>query len=202
MWRFSLRLFVAAFILVAVITLLVGTNRPGSSSRKVAREIELIYQGLEVPLRVIDLTELPPEIFQPSAYANKPASFQVFADAILQAEGLIVVTPEYNGSVPGVLKYFIDMLKFPESFEQRPVCFVGLGAGMWGALRPVEQLQLIFGYRNAFLYPQRVFMPKIVELLDSSGRLKDPELIERLTEQAVGFVDFVQKVKGVRLKKS
>ena len=41
--------------------------------------------------------------------------------AVLQAEGLIVVTPEYNGSLPGVLKYFIDMLKFPESFEQRPV---------------------------------------------------------------------------------
>ena len=49
------------------------------------------------------------------------------------------------------------MLKFPESFEKRPVCFTGLGAGIWGALRPVEQLQAIFGYRNAYLFPERVF---------------------------------------------
>jgi len=110
------------------------------------------------------------------------------------SSGLVVVTPEYNGSLPGVLKYFIDMLKFPESFERRPVCFVGLAAGMWGALRPVEQLQAIFGYRNAYLYPERVFMPKINDLLDANGRLKDPELVERLRAQQKGFIEFVKQL--------
>jgi NAD(P)H-dependent FMN reductase len=106
-----------------------------------------------------------------------------------------VVTPEYNGSVPGVLKYFIDMLQFPESFEQRPVCFTGLAAGIWGALRPVEQLQAIFGYRNAYIFPGRVFLPQINSLLDESGKLKDAELLDRLHKQAEGFVDFVEKLK-------
>ena len=183
-----------------MITLIIGTNRPGSNSRKVAAHLEEAYAELKVPLRVLDLATLPPEIFSPNSYAEKPASFVPFADAILQSAGLHIVTPEYNGGVPGVLKYFIDMLKFPESFDRRPVCFVGVAAGIWGALRPVEQLQGIFGYRNAHIYPERVFLPQVNGLLDDQGRLKDAELIGRLQKQASGFVDFVEAVKGVKLR--
>ena len=115
------------------------------------------------------------------------------AQSILESSGLVVVTPEYNGSMPGVLKVFIDHLKFPESFEARPVCFVGLSAGMWGALRSVEQLQQIFGYRNAYLFPERVFMPGIGKLLNEAGQLTDPELLKRLHQQVRGFAGFVSR---------
>jgi len=183
-----------------MIALIVGTNRPGSNTRKVAAQIENVYAELKVPLHVLDLAKLPPEIFSPTSYAEKPESFQPFADAILKSDGLHVVTPEYNGSVPGVLKYFIDMLKFPESFERRPVCFTGLAAGMWGALRPVEQLQAIFVYRNAHVFPERVFMPQINDLLDASGKIKDAELFARLKAQAADFAEFAEKLKGVKLR--
>lgn len=176
-----------------MIHLLAGTNRPGSNTRKVAANIKAIYEELKTPLKVIDLAELPPEIFDPSSYGAKPEAFRPFADSILESSGLVVVTPEYNGGPPGVLKYFIDMLKFPESFEARPVCFVGLSAGQWGALRPVEHLQQIFGYRNAYLFPRRVFLPGINGLLDDTGRLKDDELRQRLKDQAQGFIEFVKK---------
>ena len=176
--------------------MIVGTNRPGSNTRKVAAELEGIYGELGVQLEVLDLAQMPPEIFSPSSYAQKPKTFLPFSEAILRASGLVLVTPEYNGGMPGVLKFFIDMLKFPESFERRPVCFVGLAAGMWGALRPVEQLQGIFSYRSAHLYPDRVFLPKINELLSAEGRLTDPEILERLKTQAKGFIEFVQRIKG------
>jgi NAD(P)H-dependent FMN reductase len=183
-----------------MITLIVGTNRPESNTRKVARHVESIYSSLKVQLHVLDLANLPPEIFSPTSYAEKPAAFRPFSEAILKSSGLVVVTPEYNGGIPGVLKYFIDMLKFPESFIERPVCFIGLAAGMWGALRPVEQLQAIFGYRNAFLYPNRVFLPGVGDLIDDKGALTDADLLDRLKTQAVGFVDFVEKLKGVKLR--
>jgi NAD(P)H-dependent FMN reductase len=182
-----------------MITLIVGTNRPGSNTRKVAAHIENFYAELKVPLHVLDLAKLPPEIFSPTCYAEKPKSFQPFADAVLQSDGLHVVTPEYNGSIPGVLKYFIDMLKFPESFEHRPACFTGLGAGMWGALRPVEQLQAIFGYRNAHIYPVRVFLPQINSLLDASGKIKDAELRDRLKSQIEGFAKFSEHLKTLKI---
>ena len=183
-----------------MIILIIGTNRPGSNTRKVAAHVEEIYAELKVPLQVLDLAQLPPEIFAPSSYAEKPRAFQPFAEAVLRSAGLHLVTPEYNGGIPGVLKYFIDMLKFPESFMNRPVCFVGLAAGMWGALRPVEQLQAIFGYRNAFIYPNRVFLPAINDLLDSQGRLQDAELLDRLKSQVNGFIDFVEKLKALKLR--
>src|SRR5580704_15261034 len=122
-----------------MIVIISGTNRPGSNTRKITAHVETVYKSLGVPFQLLDLAHLPPEIFWPSSYAEKPAAFKKFTDAILAADGLVVVSPEYNGGIPGVLKYFIDMLPFPESLEHRLVCFVGLSAGMWGALRPIEQ---------------------------------------------------------------
>lgn len=183
-----------------MITLISGTNRADSNTRKVTAEIEAIYRDLKVQTQVLDLTQLPAELFMPTAYAAKPAAFQPFSDAVLASDGLVVVTPEYNGSMPGVLKYFIDMLKFPESFEQRPVCFAGVAMGMYGALRPIEQLQQIFGYRNAFIYPNRVFVAGVHKQLDDAGKLTDPELRGRFIQQAEGFVSFVEKLKGKTLR--
>ena len=182
-----------------MILIISGTNRPGSNTHKIAALVETAYQTHGVKTQLLDLAELPAEIFLPSAYAAKPAGFEKFTAPILAADGLVIVTPEYNGGLPGILKYFIDMLPFPESFEHRPVCFVGLAAGLWGALRPVEQLQAIFGYRNAFIFPERVFMPGINKLLDSAGLFTNPEMETRLQNQAAGFVAFVEKLQGKKL---
>lgn len=143
------------------IAILSGTNRPGSNTAKIAAHLDAIYRALGQPTIMIDLAALPAEIFSPSSYADKPASFAPFSEAVLGCSGLHVVTPEYNGGIPGVLKYFIDMLKFPESFEHKPVCFTGLAAGMWGALRPVEQLQAIFAYRNAYIFLSASLCPSL-----------------------------------------
>jgi NAD(P)H-dependent FMN reductase len=182
-----------------MIVIVSGTNRPGSNTRKVAARIEAIYQTSGVKAHLLDLAELPPEMISPNAYAEKPEGFKRFTGAILAADGLVVVTPEYNGGVPGILKFFIDMLPFPESFDQRPVCFVGLAAGVWGALRPVEQLQAIFGYRNAYIFPERVFMPGINKLLDETGGFTSPDIEKRLANQAAGFVSFVKALHAKNL---
>jgi chromate reductase len=182
------------------IVILSGTNRPGSNTRKVAVRVEAIYQSLGVKVQLLDLAEMPPEIFSPASYAAKPAGFSRFIDAILGTDGLVVVTPEYNGGFPGVLKYFIDMLPFPESLQERPVCFVGLSAGIWGALRSVEQLQAIFVYRSAIVFPERVFMPGIRGLLNEAGRFTNQEMETRLQTQAAAFVKFVETMRGTKLR--
>src|ERR1041384_4511088 len=183
--------------MVAIIS---GTNRPNSNTRKVTARVEAIYKSLGVEFQLLDLADRPPEIFSPASYAKKPAAFKKFTDAILASDGVVIVTPEYNGGVPGVLKYFIDMLPFPESFEHRPVCFVGVAMGIWGALRPIEQLHAIFGYRNAFIFPERVFMPGIGKLLDASGQFVGAEIPKRLGAPAAGFTAFVEKLRGKKLR--
>jgi NAD(P)H-dependent FMN reductase len=80
------------------------------------------------------------------------------------------------------------------------VCFVGLAAGIWGALRPVEQLQAIFGYRNAYIFPDRVFLPGIDKLLDASGTFANEDMEKRLTRQAEGFASFVETLRAKKLR--
>jgi hypothetical protein len=61
---------------------------------------------------------------------------------------------------------------------------------------------MIFGYRNAFLYPERVFLPKINDLLNDHGAFTDSEIPERIKAQATGFIDFVERLKGVKLRQT
>ena len=177
-----------------MITLISGTNRPDCNTLKVARIVESLLRDLGEEVRFLNLQKLPPAIFDPSSYAGKPPEFAPFQEAILEAQGILVVTPEYNGSFPGVLKYFIDMLKFPESLSGVPAGFVGLAAGEWGALRSIEQIELIFQYRSAHLYGRRVFLKGIHRLLDEQGQLKDAALAERLATMVLGFVEFARSV--------
>ncbi len=182
-----------------MICLIAGTNRPQSQTLRVTRILEKRYKALGVATQVLDLNGLPSEIFLPSAYTEKPHSFAPYSDAVLKADGLVVVTPEYNGSFPGVLKLFIDMLKFPESFERKPVAFVGLAAGMWGALRSVEQLEGIFKYRNAFLFNERVFLPRVETQLnadDSFTQALTGQLVESQVKNFVSYVEQVKKLHG------
>lgn len=181
------------------ILILSGTTRPSSNTSRIAAKVAEIYSALRVPARLLCLSDLPPVAFTPEALNQRPPELKKMTDAVLRASGVVVITPEYNGSFPGMLKHFIDLLPFPEAFERRPVCFIGVAAGRWGASRAVEQLQSIFCYRKAFLYPDPVFLPAIDELLDKSGLLKDPEIEERLKKQAAGFVAHVQRVSMVSL---
>lgn len=177
-----------------MIVLLIATNRPDSNTAKVAAHVAEIYATKGHKLHVVDLHQLPPEIFSPSSYAEKPASFAPFQEAISKASGIVIVTPEYNGGIPGVFKYFLDMLKFPESFNGVPVAFVGIAAGIWGALRPVEQIEDILIYRRAVIFSERVHVSGVNGHLDEKGRVKTSELVERLDKQADGFIKFVTQL--------
>ena len=109
-----------------MIALIVGTNREGSLSSVLTYWLAGVYKELGIDYKILDLTCLPLEIFSPKAYLEKPEKVKEFTEIILESSGIVVVTPEYNGSMSGALKLFIDMLPFPESFENRPICYVGI----------------------------------------------------------------------------
>ncbi|MCC5876290.1 MAG: NAD(P)H-dependent oxidoreductase [Candidatus Sumerlaeia bacterium] len=181
-----------------MIEVIAGTNRPGSNTLKVANIIKGLYEAAGEKAQVVDLGKLPQEIYAPTSYGEKPAGFATFQDRILAAKGLHVVVPEYNGSYPGALKYFIDMLKFPESFEHRPVAYTGVAAGLWGGFRAVEQLQLVFGYRNAYNLPERVWIPGIHAKLNEAGtEITDAKVLDMLKGQVKEFVAFTKRNEGI-----
>jgi NAD(P)H-dependent FMN reductase len=182
-----------------MITIISGTNRANNNSIKVSTHVADVYRRMGEAVEVLDLQKLPPEAFLPEVYAEKPASLTgPFTEKVLSADGLVVVVPEYNGSFPGILKHFIDLLPFPQSFNCRPVAFIGLAAGYHGALRPVEQLQMVFAYRNAHLFNRRVFIPSVHKALAGDGSIQDEDLVRRLDEQAQHYVKFIQSLKAIQ----
>lgn len=175
-----------------------GTDRADSNTLKVSRYIQSLYKEAGEDVGLIDMREIRGELSQGPHYGkDQPAGLQAEVDKVVKSDGLIVVCPEYNGSMPGILKYYIDHMKFPDSFEYRPVCFVGLG-GMFGGMRPVEHLQQVFGYRNAFIYPQRVFLMNVHKVV-KDGVLVDSLMQDLLKAQVKGFQAFCKALKNAGL---
>ena len=177
-----------------MIVIISGTNRDGSLSSVFSNALNEIYQKKGIDSKVLELSELPPETFSPSAYTEKPEKVQDFTNEILNASGLVIVVPEYNGSMPGALKLFIDLLPYPDSFECRPICYIGIASGQFGALRPVEHLQQVFGYRNAYNFPKRVFVPAVHNVASRGNGINDSELESRLAGQADDFIEFCRSL--------
>ena len=172
-----------------MIEIVAGTNRPGSKTIQLAQIIRGLYDLAGAPAQILDLAALPVEIFQPASYKTKPAAFAPFQERILACKGIHMVVPEYNGSFPGALKYFIDMLKFPESLEHRPIAYTGLADGLWGGFRAVEQLQMVCNYRNAYGLPERVWFPHIGKKMQDN-RITDEFLFGLLRDQVERFIKF------------
>lgn len=176
------------------IVVVCGTNREGALSRLLAQEAAETYRRLGQDVDLLDMAELPVEAMLPTAYKRPSAELTALVNRFMTSDAAVFVIPEYNGSYPGILKLFIDMLPYPASFENRPCAFIGLAAGQFKSLRAVEHFQQVAAYRHAYIYPRRLFIgDSFQQFID--GKLKDDELTTRLADQAAGFLKFAQAVK-------
>jgi NAD(P)H-dependent FMN reductase len=182
-----------------VILIIAGTDRKNSNTRKIANHVQALFTENGAETQLLDLAELQQSSMGGPYYGKAvgPDALVRAQELVLNADGIYVCVPEYNGSMPGALKYFIDHWKYPDAFEFRPFALCGLGT-TWGGLRPVEHLQGVFGYRNAFIYPERVFLREIYKIMQD-GALTDPFLLDLLRKQVQGFLAFVNALKAAGL---
>lgn len=174
-----------------------GTDRPDSNALRISRYLKKRYSAYnEVVPEIIDLQDFPVEEIAGGRYGKDLPLIEAFHEPVLTADGLVVVCPEYNGGYPGILKLFIDYLPFPSAFEKKPVCFVGEANGAFGALRAVEQLQQVFAYRNAYIFPERVFIPRVNENFDREEGIKDAFQRQLLENQIRNFVQYISDLKS------
>ena len=183
------------------ITIVSGTDRPGSNTRQVT---DYIYRRLselsgssqsatspQLDLTILDLVDYPTADVAGGVYGKTPSSVDAFHQPFLDADGIIFVLPEYNGSFPGILKLFIDYLPHPEALKGVPVGYVANASGYFGGLRAVEQLQMVCGYRYALSFEERVFIPAVHKEFDPEKGISDPfrqSLMESFIERFPQFV--------------
>lgn len=175
------------------IHILSSTDRPGSNALKVSKYVNR-YLSDSADTKVFSLRDYPFEDIVGGRYGEDISSVQKFNKAFLDADGFLFVVPEYNGGFPGVLKFFIDYLPFPDAMFKKPVSFIGEAAGSFGALRPVEHLQQILAYRKALIYTERMFISGVNDNFDGEKGMKSDMLQGLLEDQLNGFVEFVGKL--------
>ena len=176
------------------IVIVPGTNRAGSNSLHLARQVQSDYMTLGCSTDLLEL-DLEADFLAASAYQHHTSAITSRVERFLKSDGVVFVIPEYNGSYPGVLKLFVDMLPDKTSFNARPCAFIGIAAGQFQALRAVEHFQGVAGYRNAYMFPNRVFVGGVHKVIGPDQKLNDLALVERLQAQAKGFVGFITALK-------
>ena len=126
-----------------------------------------------------------------------PLVVTALKDRIATADGLLIVSPEYNNSIPGVMKNAIDWLSRPGTdiarvFAGRPVAVIGATPGLGGtALGQAAWLPVLRTLRMLPWFGDRLGVPNAGKVFDASGRLIDDAIRTRLEAFVKGFVAFV-----------
>jgi chromate reductase len=176
---------------------IVGSLRKESFSLKVANALaKLAPTSLK-----LDVTTLGGiSFFNQDLEAAPPADWLAFREKLQKSSGVLFVTPEYNRSIPGVLKNAIDVASRPygkSSFLGKPIGIVGNAPGALGGVSAVKHLQGILpGIAGPILGQPEIYLNGIGDAFDDKGQLTK-EAVQKVLQQYIdAFAAFVEKQNG------
>jgi len=156
------------------IPVILGTTRKGRMSAHAARfMVEQIERRQDVTTDLIDLSKLPAPIDDAGESIKDPA----FAEKMTMADALVLVTPEYNHSFPGLLKHVLDSCL--KEYIHKAAGIVGVSAGPFGGARAIQDFLPVIrelGLVNIFW---DVNFGNVATVFDASGKLLDEAFIKR-----------------------
>ncbi|MCT8136909.1 NAD(P)H-dependent oxidoreductase [Anaerobacillus sp. CMMVII] len=167
---------------------LVGSTRKNSTTRKATEIVvkELEEQGITV--EIIHFAEVKLPIYEEElAKINPPKVVQDFIEQIANADGFILASPEYHGSVSGVLKNALDFIGAREMSGK-----IAAGSKL-GAANTVNTLHQICRNLHAWALPQSPTIPAAYEAFQKDGSLKDDKLQERLVTLGKKLAEELQR---------
>lgn len=176
---------------------IVGSLRKGSFNKAIMNAaLELVPENTEIEL--FDIAGIPP--FNQDFEAQPSQIVRDFKEKIKAADALLIASPEYNYSIPGVLKNAIDSASRPyvdKVFDGKPVALMSASSGRLGGARAQYHLRQSCVFLN--MYPinkPEVILPQAQQHIDANGRLTNEEtrtLIRQLLEELVKFTKQLQK---------
>lgn len=160
-----------------------GTNRPGNNTIKVAEQYQQILQEKGIDVHLISLEDLD--------LNKRNASIRELEKKyLIPSEKIIFVSPEYNGSIPGVLKTLIDISDIEKVWRGKKALLVGISSGRAGNLRGMEHLTGVLHYVKMIVHPNKLPISVIDKLTDDKGRITDPATLQAINIQIDEFIDF------------
>jgi len=164
------------------IPLLLGTNRKDRVSEAVARWVHArmaAREGIETQFFDVRDFDLPNDDYG----TGIGGLFPEWKAAVTRADGLVIVTPEYNHGYPGVLKSVLDTLL--KEYIHKAVAFVGVSAGPWGGTRVIEAMVPMVRELGLTVTFTDLNFPKAASKFGPNGELLD----EAYEKRVVGFLD-------------
>ena len=174
-----------------MIAIISGTNRPRSTTRRVADFYAERLRAHNAAYTLVDLQELPADFTSTALYgeAGRNAAFNLLADRADAADKLVFIVPEYNYSFPGVLKAFIDGLPYPGGIRGKKAALVGLGAGAQGGAIALSHLTDVLNYLGTVVLPQKPRLAHIDQNFREDAFIK-PLYEQLLNDQIVALLAF------------
>jgi chromate reductase len=177
-----------------------GSLRAASHNTALLRAAAaLAPEGVEVEL-FDELEQLPP--YNEDRDTDTPAAEVArLRERIQAADGLLISTPEYNGTVPGQLKHLVDWASRPygqgSSLWGKPAAVIGASVTDYGAVWAQDHLRRALGIGGARVVEIELPIGKAAERFDDDGELHDPETRERLGEMLTALVEHHHNLAGV-----
>jgi chromate reductase len=174
-----------------------GSLRQGSYNRAALRAaVELAPDGMAI--EEFDLGAIP--LYNADVEtAGVPEPVQQFKDRIAVADALLIVTPEYLYSVPGVLKNALDWASRPAKttpLRRKPIALMGAG-GPFGTVRAQYHLRQILLHSDSLVLGQpEVYIPRAREKFDADGRLVDEPSRQAIRALLEGLMQWVRLLRG------
>lgn len=173
-----------------------GSLRSGSYNRGLLRAAaEVLPPGASI--EIFDLDDIP--LFSADVMAEgDPPAVEELKDRIRAADALLIATPEYNYSIPGVLKNALDWASRPSKnsvLRGKPIGIIGASGGDGGTIRCQMALRQVFVQTHSFVMVQpELRVPNAGTKFDAVGNLVDAELRERLRAFVAALVDWARLV--------
>lgn len=178
-----------------------GSLRKGSYNRAALRAAQKLLPD-NTRMEIFELDGIPP--FNQDLEAQPPSAVSELKSKIRFADAILFVTPEYNYSVPGVLKNAIDWASRPHgdnAWDGKPAAIMGASIGMFGTARAQYHLRQIFVYLNMYaLNRPEVMIPSAADKFDATGNLVDEDTRKRIKELMLALTNWTIRLKYTQKK--
>lgn len=164
-----------------MITIISGSNRPGSNSQKIAKAYLDILTKKNIAAQLFSLEEH--EVFNRNEYFIK-----VEAEYLLAADKFIFVIPEYNGSYPGIVKLMIDNTDVAKCWANKKALITGVASGRAGNLRGMEHFTGSLMHMKMHVHPNRLPISAVHTLMNADNKLIDEATLKLIDTQVDEFL--------------
>ena len=179
------------------VAVIVGSLSSASLNRKMAHALIAVAPP-SLELSIVEIGDLP--LYSPDLEADPPSAVQVFREQVGASNALLFVTPEYNRSVPGVLKNAIDVGSRPYGksvWGGKPGAVVSVSPGAIGGFGANQHLRQSFVFLDILAMQQpEAYIGGAAKLFDAQGTLTDDSTREFITKFMQSFASFIERVRA------